>query len=308
MKTSMSGSQLLKRKIWKYRELYILSIPGLIYLILFRYAPMFGLQIAFKDYNLFKGIMGSDWVGLKHFVTLFSDSQFLKVIRNTLLISFYKLIFGFPIPILLAILLNEVRHLFYKKTVQTITYIPHFISWVVISGIFIDILSPNYGIINTIIKTFGGDLIFFLSDSSWFRSLLVSTNIYKEMGWASIIYLAAITSIDPQLYEAAIVDGANRFRRIWHITLPGIRSTMVILLILRIGRIMSAGMQQVLMLYNPNVYDVGDIIDTFVYRIAFEQLRFSFTTAAGLFKSVIACILLVAANTFAKKIGDEGLF
>lgn len=295
-------------KMWKNRELYLLVLPALVFLFIFRYGPMYGIQIAFKDYNFLKGITGSEWVGLKHFRLLFTDAEFPRVVRNTILISLYKLFIGFPAPIILALLLNEIKNSLYKRTVQTISYIPHFISWVVISGIFIDLLSPNTGIINEVVKMFGGDPIFFLSSSKWFRSILVGTGIFKGIGWGSIIYLAAITSIDPQLYEAAIVDGAGRFRRIWHITLPSIRSTMVVLLIIRIGHMMSAGMQQVLMLYNPNVYDVGDIIDTFVYRIAFNQMRFSFTTAAGLFKSIVACILIVMANKFSKKITDSSIF
>lgn len=298
----------LWQKVWKYRHLYILSIPGLIYLLVFRYSPMYGLQLAFKDYNIMKGITGSDWVGWKHFIELFSDNVFPQVVRNTILINLYKLIIGFPAPIILALLLNEVKNTFFKKSVQTISYIPHFISWVVISGIFIDILSPNYGVVNKIIELFGGDPVFFLSSTKWFRSILVGTDIYKTVGWSSIIYLAAIISIDPQLYEAAIVDGANRFKRIWHITIPGIRPTMVVLLILRIGQMMNAGREQVLMLYNPVVYEVGDIIDTFVYRVAFTQFELSLTTAAGLFKSVVACVLLIVANTFAKKYTESSIF
>ncbi|OGX60911.1 MAG: protein lplB [Paenibacillus sp. RIFOXYA1_FULL_44_5] len=296
------------KKITKHIDLYLMSIPGIVFLILFKYAPIYGVIIAFKDYNIMQGILGSKWIGFDNFITLFSFDEFPKVIRNTVVISLMKLIFGFPAPILLALLLNEVRNVFFKRTIQTITYIPHFISWVVISGIFIDILSPSSGIVNTVITSFGGQPIFFMAEQAWFRWILVVSDMWKEIGWGAIIYLAAMMGINNELYQAATVDGASRLRQIWHVTLPGIRSTIIVILLIRIGYILDAGMEQILMMYNASVYDVADIIDTYVYRIAFGNLEFGITAAAGLFKSVIGCILLIVANWLARRMGEDGIY
>ncbi|NOU69418.1 ABC transporter permease subunit [Paenibacillus sp. LMG 31461] len=299
-------------RVWKslvkHWDLYLMSVPGLVFLIIFRYTPMYGIVIAFKDYNIIRGVMDSPWIGFEHFRTLFAYNEFPLVIRNTLIISFMKLGIGFPAPILLAILINEMRNMLFKRMVQTVTYIPHFISWVVVGGIFIDILSPGSGIVNSFIKALGGEPIYFMADTGKFRWILVFSESWKEAGWAAIIYLAAILGINSELYQASIVDGANRFKQVWHIMLPGIRSTIIVILLLRIGHILDAGLEQVLIMYNPAVLGVADIIDTYVFRVAFGKMEFGLTAAAGLFKSVIGCLLLITANWLARRMGEEGVY
>lgn len=287
--------------------LYMLLLPGLLYFIVFKYMPMYGIIIAFQDYSPFKGIGGSEFVGLKHFLRFFEDDEFITVFRNTLLISFYKLVFGFPFPILLALMLNEVRKMAFKRIAQTLFYIPHFFSWVIFGGIVIQVLSSK-GMINTVIAFFGGDPILFMAEKEYFRSILVISDIIKESGWASIIYLAAIAGVDPSLYEAATMDGAKKRHEIWHITLPSIKTTIVILFILQLGNILELGVQQVFMLYNPLVYEVGDIIDTYVYRVGLTQQKYSFATAVGLFQATVGLILIYAANAFAKRYSGGGLW
>lgn len=290
-------------------DLYLLSIPGIIFLIVFRYTPMYGAIIAFKDYNVQLGILGSKWVGFMHFQELFSSRKFFQLFTNTLLISVYKLVFQFPAPIILALLMNEIRNTYFKRSIQTITYLPHFVSWVVISGVFLDLLSPSAGIVNRIIEACGGEAIFFMADKRFFRGILVVSQMWKEAGWGAIIYLAAISGIDQELYEASRVDGAGRLRQTWHITLPGMRSTIAVMLIIRIGSIMEAGQDQILMMYNTMVYDVADIIDTYVFRVGLgAQMQFSFSAAAGLFKSVIGCTLLMITNFLSKKLQDESIW
>ncbi len=292
----------------RFGGLYLLVLPALVYVTIFHYVPLYGAMIAFKDFRIMDGIMRSPWVGLAHFRRLFSGSEFPKVIGNTFIISFLKLIFQFPTPLIFALMLNEVRSLRFKKAVQTVSYIPHFISWVVVAGLFIDILSPSRGIVNSLIKATGGEPIFFMGSSAHFRGVLVATEIWKELGWAAIVYLAAIAGIDPELYQAAMVDGAGRFRRMRHVTLPCIRSTIIVLVTLRLGKMASAGMEQILMLYNPAVYQVSDIIDTYVYRIAFDRFELSLTAAAGLFKSVVGCALLLATDRIARLTGERGIY
>ncbi len=247
--------------------LYLFLLPGLIYFVLFKYVPMYGVIIAFQDYSPFLGITGSEFVGFKHFERFFTDDEFFTVFRNTLLISVYKLVWGFPAPIALALMLNEVRVNWFKRTAQTLFYIPHFFSWVIFGGIVINVLSGT-GLVNNILVHFGFEPILFMGEKAYFRTILVVTDIVKEYGWASIIYLAAIAGVDPTLYEAARMDGAKKRHEIWHITLPSIRSTILILFVLQLGNILELGVQQVFMLYNPLVYEVGDIIDTYVYRSA----------------------------------------
>lgn len=288
-------------------DMYLLSVPGLILLIVFSYIPMYGLIVAFKDFNILKGILQSPWSGLEHFEYLFSNKEFLRVIWNTVWISILKLLIGFPVPIIIALMLNEMRNLRVKSVIQTFSYLPHFLSWVVVAGIFIDVLSVNSGIVNEIIKALGGEAQFFMGDPKYFRSVLVASMIWKESGWESIIYLAAMAGIDQELYQAAEIDGAGRFKKMWHITIRSISSTIVILLVLKIGNLLSAGMDQVLVMYNPAVYDVADIIDTYIYRVAFDRLEFGITTAAGLFKSLVGGLLLVLANSFARLIGEDGI-
>ncbi|WP_235550418.1 ABC transporter permease [Paenibacillus sp. Soil750] len=315
MKTnSLTGSREVKLtkgrsfKLLRYWDLYLMVLPAVILILLFKYMPMYGVIIAFKDYNLMEGVWGSDWVGLQYFRELFTFDEFPRVVRNTVMISLMKLLVGFPVPIILALLLNELKFVKFKRMVQTITYLPHFISWVIIGGLAIDMLSPSSGIINRIIEMLGFQPIFFMSDERIFRWILVGSDVWKEAGWGAIIYLAALLGINEELYQAATVDGANRFRQIWHISLPGLKSTIIIILLLRIGYILDAGFEQVLVMYNPTVYDVADIIDTYVFRVGLGSMQFGLTTAAGLFKSVIGCVLLILSNVFARKMGEEGIF
>lgn len=305
-----SGKGLLRwergRKIWSYRTLYIMLIPGVLYYILFKYLPMYGVIISFKDFRIMDGIMASPWADPwnKHFLAFFESPYFYQLLRNTILISVYKMIFGIIPPIVMAILLNECRVRWFKSLVQTLTYMPHFLSWVIIYGIMIALLSQTSGLVNTWIKDATGSAIPFLTSPDYFRSLLVSSEIWQNLGWGAIIYLAAMSGIDPALYEAARVDGASRLRMIWHITLPGIRTVIVMLFILNLGYIMDAGFGQIYVLYNLQVYSVADIIDTWVFRTGLQQMNFSLASAVGLFKSVIGLVLVMTANYVAKKWGE----
>lgn len=297
----------LLRTIHRHRWLYLMMLPGLLYFGIYHYGPMGGLLIAFQDYNLLKGITGSEWVGLEHFRTIFNSPDFVRLIRNTIVISIYRIIFGMIPDVLLALLLNEVRSVWFKKTVQTITYGPYFLSWVVIYGIAFAFLS-NSGLINYGLKSIGADPVGFLTVSEYFRSILVVTDIWKNTGYGAIIYLAALATINPQLYEAAVVDGAGRWRQMWHITVPGIRDVFILLLILRIGHILDAGFDQIYIFLNARVYDVGDIIDTWVFRMGLEELEFSVAAATGFFKSIIGLILVILANQIAKRLGGSGIW
>ncbi|WP_246096689.1 ABC transporter permease [Paenibacillus sinopodophylli] len=288
--------------------LYLLLLPGLAALLLFKYLPMYGVVIAFKDFNLISGIWGSPWAGFKHFEELFRAPKFYSVLENTLLINFYKLVFQFPLPILLALMINEVRNLMFKRFAQTITYLPHFLSWVIISAVFINVLSPQTGILKNVFAFFGMSHIMMIADERFFRGVLVASSAWKETGWSSIIYLSAILAVDPQLFEAAKIDGAGKLRQIWHITLPGIRSVIVFIIMLRIGTALGNDLEQVLMLYSPFVYSVGDVIGTYVYRIGLGQMKYSFTTAIGLFQSLIGMALIFGANKLSKKFGERSLW
>jgi len=290
---------------------YLLIIPGLLYFIIFHYGPMFGIIIAFKDIAPFegvKGIINGPWVGFKHFVTFFQSYYFWDVLGNTVVISAYRIIFGFPAPITLALLLNEVKNQKFKRTVQTISYLPHFISTVVLAGLITTVLSTNGGIVNEIIKKIGKEPIFFIGSTKYFRTILISSGIWQGIGWGSIIYLASISGIDPQLYEASIVDGANRWKQTWHITLPGMSNVIVIMFIFAVGSLLNAGFEQILLLYSPAVYEVSDIIDTYVYREGLISLRYSFASAVGLFKSIIAMTLLISTNYLAKRFEQSGIW
>lgn len=302
------GENLLLKDLVRDKYLYLLLLPGMLFIVVFKYIPMYGLVIAFQEYNILQGVGGSDWVGLYQFEKLFTMLDFTSVFKNTLIISTLKLVWGFPAPIVLALLLNEVKQLVFQRFVQTVVYLPHFISWVIFSGIIIIFLNPVDGLVNQVMGWFGGEPVDFLIEKSYFRSILVATDIYKEVGWGTIIYLAAISGINPQLYEAAIVDGAGRFRQMWNITLPSIRHVIVILFILSLGNILDAGFLQTLLLYNPLVMDVADIIDTYVYRKGIVDASYSLGAAAGVFKSVIALILVAASNQLAKRFGEEGLW
>lgn len=299
----------LIRDIKKDLDLYILLVPAfLIAFVLMYYVPMYGVVIAFKDYNLLKGILHSDWVGFAHFARLFRSPDFLLIIRNTLLLNLYNLIFGFPIPIILALFINEAGNVLFKRSVQSFLYIPHFISWVVLGGIVVSLLSPSTGVINGIIKMFGGEPIYFMADSFWWPVWYTISGIWKEAGWGTIIYMAAISGVDPSLYEAAAVDGAGRFRKMWHITLPCIRGTIVVLLIMNLGKMMNSGFEQVYALQNSSVRSVSEVISTYVYRLGIQGGQYGYTAALGLFQSVIGMILIIAANKTTKALGENGLW
>lgn len=295
------GSGRLKLILSNY-DMYLLLVPGLIFLLLFKYAPMYGIVIAFQDFNIFDGFMGSKWVGLDQFTKLIHSEEFYQVFINTLLISLYKIVLLFPIPIVIALFLNEVRKAFFKKTIQTIIFLPHFLSWVIISGLFINILSPSGGLVNNVIQWFGGEPISFFLDNQFFRSVVVFTAGWKESGWNAIIFIAAIAGIEQEQYEAASIDGAGRIRQMLYITLPGILPTIILILILRLGYLLEAGTEQILTMYNSVVYSSGDVIGTFVYRQGLGQQDYSFSTAVGLFNSVVGFILIVAGNELSKKL------
>lgn len=300
----------LRAALWRDRYLYMLIIPVAAYYVLFKYVPLYGLQIAFKNFKMNLGIWGSEWVGLTYFSRLFKSSLFYRVLRNTLLLNLYNVIFGFPAPILLALMFNEVKNQAYKRIGQSIVYIPHFFSWVVLAGMVTAILSPSTGVINVVLKKVFGmqEGIYFLASTRWWRSVFIVVNIWKEIGWGTIIYLAAISGVDPQLYEAAIIDGAGKGKQVWYITLPSIRPTIVTLLVLRMGSMMDVGFEPVMMLYNEGVRDVADVISTYIYRQGIQGTQYSLTTAMGMFQSVIASVLLLSANYLSRKFADSGIW
>lgn len=287
--------------------LYLLLLPGLVFLIIFRYIPIFDNVIAFMDYNPYDASQNV-WVGLKHFQDLLTRPQFLQVFGNTLYISILKMVCGFPIPIILALMMNEMKNLKFKKVAQTLLYLPNFISWVVLAGLIMNMLDPDTGLVTSIINSISGEKIQVLTDTRYFVPMLIITDIYKGAGWGTIIYFAALSGVDPQLYEAAEIDGARKWKQLLHITLPSITPTIVVMLILSCNNIVNAGFDQIFMLYSATVYSVADIIDTYVYRIGIQRADYSFSTAAGLFKSVIALVMILIVNTVAKKTGNEGIW
>ncbi|MFC5448879.1 ABC transporter permease [Paenibacillus aestuarii] len=294
--------------IRKYWPIYLISIPGIIYFVIFKYIPLFGSVIAFQNYNIFKGITGSPWVGLDNFKRIFQYAEFIPILKNTILIGLYDLVFAFPVPIILALLLNELRVMAYKRIVQTVVYMPHFLSWVIVGGIVVGVLSPSTGLVNKIIGLFGVDPIYFLGENTYIRSILISSGVWKDSGWGTIIYLAAIAGINPDLYEAAQMDGASRFRQVWSITIPSILPTIVILFLLHIGNFLDFGFERVFVFLNPLNSENGEIIDTYVYRAGLVDRQYSYTTAIGLFKSVVGLILIMTSNMFSKKVTGQGLY
>ena len=298
----------LRREMWKHRWLYFLLILPLTYYIVFRYIPIYNAQIAFKDFYALKGVEGSPWVGFQHFGAFFKSFYFSELIVNTVIFSTAKLVLGLPIAIILALAIHESRLLFFRSLVQTVAYLPHFLSWVIMLGLLLALLSPSSGMINEVIKSMGGEPVPFLTSPAWFRQVVVLSDIWKETGWSTILYLAALLGINPDLYEAAEVDGASRWRRIWHISLPGIIPVVVLVTMLRLGNILDAGFSQIFVLYSVPVYSVGDIIDTWVYRSGVLDFQFSLATAVGLFKGVIGLILILAANQVAKRVAQQSLF
>ncbi|MFV0399221.1 MAG: ABC transporter permease [Oscillospiraceae bacterium] len=296
-------------RLWQQRYLFILVVPAIIWMLVFNYAPMYGILIAFKDYNIGKGITMSSWAGLKHFAEIVNDPYFFNALRNTLLYSFINLIIGFPIPIIFALLLNELnRFLPYKKFVQTVSYLPYFLSWAFVASYLMSLLSDT-GLVNSLLKAVGllDSSYSFLGNNFSFIAVMVVTSVWKSFGYGSIIYLAAITSIDQTMYEAAIIDGAGRWQRIWHITLPSIQSTIVILLIMQISGIINSNFEQFYLLQNPMVKDVARVIDVYTYEMGFEKARFSYGAAVGLFKSVVSLALLVSANKISNKLTGDGI-
>lgn len=289
--------------------LHLMILPGLIMILIFNYVPMGGIFIAFQKFIPAKGLFGAQkWVGFQNFVYMYQMPGAWLVLRNTLVLSFFKIITGMLVPILFALLINEVQKNSLRRVVQTLIYLPHFLSWVILSGVLIDVLSPSTGIVNQLIQSFGFEPIFFLGDNKWFPFTVVVTNIWKTFGFGTVIYLATITGIDPQLYEAAIVDGANRWKQTWHITLPGMRMIIVLLAVLSLGSVLDAGFDQIFNLYSPVVYETGDIIDTLVYRIGLLDAQYGPATAIGLLKSVVSLVLISTSYLAAYKLADYRIF
>lgn len=297
----------MKKKMVKSKYLYVLMLLPVLYYITFHYMPMYGVIVAFKDYNIVKGVMGSPWAGTKWFEKFLMDPYFWKLVRNTLLLSFYGLLFGFPVPIIIAVLLNEVNNRKFKRVIQSISYLPHFISTVVVCGMIVNFLASD-GLVNNLLGVFGKDPIQFLMYPEYFRTIYVSSNIWQNAGWNSIIYLAALTALDQEVMDAALIDGANRLQRIRHVSLPCIAPTISTMLIMQVGRMMNVGYEKVLLLYNGSTYETADILSTYVYRRGVLGNNFSYATAVGLFQSVIAVILLVSANKISKKLSETGLW
>jgi len=286
----------------------LLLAPVLVYYVMFRYVPMFGIVISFMDYNLFKGLAGSEWVGLKYYKFFFQNPDAFVIIKNTLLLSAYKLLFGFPAPILLALMLNEVRNVIFKRFVQSVSYLPHFISTVVVSSMVVMLLSPSTGWISATLQRMGFPAISFLQESEWFRTVYVTSEVWQYAGWDSILFLAALSTIDPQLYEAAKMDGAGRFKQIWHVTLPGIATTIVIVFLLKIGNILEIGFEKVFLLANAATYDVSDVLSTYVYRVGLVQGGFSYGTAIDLSMGIIGFILVYVSNKVSRKYSETSLW
>ncbi|MGC5772501.1 ABC transporter permease [Paenibacillus pabuli] len=287
--------------------LFLMLVPGILYYVIFRYFPMGGLVIAFKDYNFRDGILSSPWVGLKYFKILFQSDATLQIIWNTLELSILNLIFGFPAPIIIAIALNEVRKRWLKRWIQTIIYLPHFLSWVIVAGLVLTLFSIDGGTVNKLLEQWGIEPVPFLYRIESWVAIFIGSGMWKEMGFGAIIYLAALSSIDPSLYESTALDGAGKLRQIWHITLPGLRPTIILLLILGMGRLMEVGFDQVYNLQNPTVLEKAEVISTYVYKVGLQKAQFSLTTAMGLFESIVGLVLLLSANALARKF-DQGLF
>ena len=299
----------VKKSLIRHKWLYIMSIPFIAYYIIFHYMPMYGAIIAFKDYDITLGIAGSEWVGFKHFTDFFKDYYFVRVMRNTLLISVYNLLWSFPAPIIFALLMNEISKGWFKKIVQTVTYLPHFISIVVICGMLTDFLSID-GLITMILAKLGFEPTYYLNYPQYFRTIYIASGVWQGVGWGSIIYLSAITGIDQQLYEAATIDGANRFKQTIHVTIPGIIPTIITLFIMNMGKVMSVGYEKIILLYNGNTYETADVLSSYIYRLGLggSSQRYDYTTAIGLFSSLINIILLVSANKISKSLTESSLW
>lgn len=298
----------LMKNIWNHKLMYLLLIPGIIYVFLFRYVPMYGITLAFKDINLSEGLYGGVWVGFKYFNRIFDSTMFVNALRNTIIINLLKMLTHLVIPVAIALFMNEITREWYKRTLQTAIYMPRFVSWVVYGGIVTLMLSPESGVVNALVKLLGGTPIFFLSKPEYFKAILIISDMMKEAGWSAVVYIAAISTVDIQQYEAALMDGAFKLQRIRHITLPGIATTIIIMFTLRVGSMMSAGLDQVFNLYNPIVFETGDVLDTLTYRLGIEQGDISLGTAAGVFQSTIGFVLVLISDWFAKRMNNTSLF
>lgn len=296
------------RRVKQDKWLYVLLAPGILYFLVFKYWPMWGLLISFQDFQPFLGFWHSRWVGFEHFLDFFQNPDFFKLFRNTMILSLYNLIFFFPAPIVIALLLNEIRFALYKRTIQTFIYVPHFISMVIVVSITYVFLTTEGGVVNEILVRYTGTKIRFLTDTEWFRPLILLQTMWKETGWGTIIIMAALAGVSMEQYEAAYVDGAGRWRQLWHVTLPGIVSTIVILLILRMGFFLDNGFEHIFLMMNALNRDVADVFDTYVYNIGIIQGAFSYSTAVGLFKSAVSLILVIATNYLAKTFGQSGIY
>ncbi len=298
----------LKKTFMRDWDLYLLLLPGVIWLLIFAYKPMVGLRMAFYDYSVFLGFEGSEFIGLENFITFINSADFFRVVKNTLMLSFWQLLICFPAPILLAICITEMKNKFISKMTQTVTFLPYFISVVVVCGLVTNFLSPSNGIVNLILNKFGIESIYFLVIPEYFRGIYTTMTLWQSAGFNAIVYIAAIVGIDQQLYEAARVDGANKFQRIWHITIPGILPTVVIMLVLTIGQMVKIGYESILLLYQPTTYATADVIATYAYRIGIEQSKYGLSTAISLFEGVVALVMVVAANKISKKITDSSVW
>ena len=296
------------KRMWLELPLHLMLIPGLALILIFSYGPMIGLVIAFQKFNYASGLFGSSWNGLDNFKYVYSLPDTMNVIRNTIVISVMKIIAGLIAPIVTALLLNELRKQLFKRTIQTLIYLPNFLSWVILSGILIEILSPATGILNSLMASVGLEKVFFLGDPGWFPYVLVGSDVWKEFGFSTIVYLAALASINPTLYEAAVIDGAGRWKQTWHVTLPGMLPIIVLLTTLSLGQVLNAGFDQVFNLYSPVVYSTGDILDTYVYRIGLVNGQFGVATAVGLFKSVISFFLICLSYILAYRLANYRIF
>lgn len=296
------------KRVDESKYLLLLFMPCFLYFVVFKYLPMFGIIISFKNYNIFKGVMASPWVGLKYYKMFFQNPDSFLIIRNTVLLGIYKLFWEFPAPIIFALVLNEVKNIYFKKTVQTISYLPHFISTVIVAGMVLEFLSPRSGFVNTIIKSLGMQPINFMAISGWFRTVYIVSDIWQQLGWGTIIYLAALTGISPELYEAAQIDGANKWKQVLNITLPGIAPTIVTMFILNTGKVLEIGFEKVFLLYNPAIYETADVISTYVYRIGLQSANFSYATAINMSMSVVSFILIYTTNYISKKLGETSIW
>lgn len=292
----------------EYTTLYLFLLPALIAVFIFSYLPMAGLVIAFQDFNIFKGISGSKFVGLEHFRRAFSDPFFLRALRNTLFINSYKLVYWIPLPLILALMINELHWLPFRRISQTILYVPHFLSWVIVGGVFTSLLTVNDGAVNELLGMVGLGPYRFLTDGNWFRETLVWSSMWKEAGWGTIVYLAAITGVDPALYEAATLDGATKIKRIWYITIPSVANTIVIVLMLSLGNLLGNSFEQILVMYNSIVYDTADVIGTYTYRIGIGQMQYSYSSAIGMFNSVVGFTLVMITNALCRKFLDRSIW